>query len=143
MRIRWDEEKKIYPFAWHPNFSYNVIITYQSDPNAQSYLPEEQKALEQFVRKGGGLIIFGIPPKDETVANNWSLNALCKKFDAEIKTGHDIYRDKPYAVIEHSSAWKVTAKGNKGLPVAVSRKFGKGHIVIFGHNELLQANRRD
>ena len=36
-RIMYDKENKIYPFAWIPNPKINVIITEQSDPNAQDY----------------------------------------------------------------------------------------------------------
>ncbi len=143
VRIRWDEEKNIYPFAWHPNFEYNVIITHQSDPNAQKYLPEEQTALEQFVRQGGGLIIIGVPPGDESVANEWSLNQLCRKFDAEITSETAQYQNQNYAVITHSKDWERTAEGESGKPVVVYRKFGKGHVVIMGHDNILQTKRED
>ena len=33
------------PFAWWPNPRWNVVITSQSSPRSQDYLPEERKAL--------------------------------------------------------------------------------------------------
>ncbi|MGQ7868420.1 hypothetical protein [Sunxiuqinia sp. sy24] len=143
VRVKWDEENRIYPFAWHPNFSYNVIITHQSDPNAQEYLPEEQEALVDFVNHGGGLIIFGVPPKTEDVADGWSLNQLCERFDAKISAQKDTYRETSYAVIEHSDDWEPSQKGENNLPVAVYRKYGKGHIAIYGHDELLSTKRQE
>lgn len=143
IRVKWDEEKKIFPFAWHPNFLYNVIITHQSDPNSQNYLPEEQEALVEFVKQGGGLIIFGIPPKTEKIAKGWSLNQLCEKFEAEITAQKDIYRETPYAVIKYNNKWEVSQKGEKNLPVSVYRKFGKGHVAILGHDELLTTKREE
>lgn len=143
VRIPWDEENKILPFAWHPNFSYNTVITHQSDPNAQGYLPEEQKALEDFVRQGGGLIIIGVPPKSETIAKEWSLNELCNRFDAEITADTDKYQNLPYAVIKHNNEWEVTASGENGEPVVVYREFGKGHVAILGHGDIMQTKKED
>lgn len=143
VRVKWDEENRIYPFAWHPNFDYNVIITHQSEPNAQNYLPEEQKALVNFVEQGGGLLIFGVPPKNEEIANNWSLNELCGKFGARISAKKEIYRETPYAVINYNDDWQVIHAGENKLPVAVFRKYGNGYVTIFGHDELLSAKRKE
>ena len=30
IRIPYDTKNKIYPFAWYPNFTYNVVITEQN-----------------------------------------------------------------------------------------------------------------
>jgi hypothetical protein len=76
IRLRWDEENRIYPFAWHPNFEYNVIITHQNSAQAQSYTPEEQEALIAFVQNGGGLLVFGRAPANAELASGWSLNAF-------------------------------------------------------------------
>ncbi len=143
IRMIWDEENKIYPFAWHPNFSYNVIITHQSDFNAQNYLPEEQEALESFVNEGGGLLVFGKSPKNEKLAEQWSLNTLCKKFGAEFicKTGK--YRETTYAEISYSEDWEVIAKNDNDNAVGVYRKYGKGHVIIYGSDELLHVDRKN
>ncbi|MEE4117316.1 MAG: hypothetical protein V2I37_14185, partial [Marinilabiliaceae bacterium] len=143
IRLKWDEENRIYPFAWHPNFSYNVIITIQSDPNAQDYLPEEIDALENFVNDGGGLLIFAPPPKTEEIAESWSLNTLCSRFDAAISPETDTYRNSNYAVLTCGNDWDVIAKGEKGQPVHITRQAGKGFISIIGNDELLQTNRND
>ena len=143
VRVKWDEENRIYPFAWHPNFSYNVIITNQSDTRAQDYLPEEQDALVNFVNSGGGLLIFAPPPKTEEIASSWSLNELCKKFDASISSEIDIYRDSKYAALSHGEDWEIVAQGEEGKAVHITRAYGKGFISIIGNDELLQTNRRD
>lgn len=143
VRFRWDEENKIYPFAWHPNFEYNVIISNQSDPSAQEYLPEEQDALIEFVADGGGLIVFGVAPKTEEQRNSWSLNELCKKLGAQFLTETDNYRGQQYAVLEHSDVWSENAVGDNNKPVIIYRKYKKGHVMLVGHEELLQANRKE
>ncbi len=143
VRIPWKTKEKIFPFSWHPNFSYNVIITNQSDLNAQEYLPQEQEALEKFVNDGGGLIICGVAPQNHSLAKDWSLNKLCKRFDASLLCDIDSCGGQPYAVIEHGGDWKVIENGKKGLPVAVSRTFGKGFVAIYGHGEILQAKKQN
>lgn len=141
VRMVWDEENKIYPFAWHPNYDYNVIITNQGDHKSQSYLPEEQEAIEQFVREGGGLLVFGAVPQTEVIAGRWSLNMLCQKFGATLKCDADKYRNARYSVIEHSDDWEVIAHGENHQAVAVYRQYGKGHVIIYGSDELLSVNR--
>ena len=49
IRIPYDPERKIYPFAWYPNFRYNVIITFQNDPSAPVYTEQECLLLKDFV----------------------------------------------------------------------------------------------
>ncbi len=141
IRIRWDEKKMIFPFAWHPNFSFNVIITHQSDLNAQKYLPEEQEALKQFVKDGGGLIIVGVPPANAKMAKNWSLNELCQQFGAQILAETDRVDDQDYAVISANDEWEIATQGTEGKPVGVIRSFGKGYVSILGKDAVFQVNR--
>jgi len=42
-----------------PNPRFNLLITFQSNPRAQAYLPEEGAAVMQFVKNGGVLVVIG------------------------------------------------------------------------------------
>ena len=53
-----EDGKLLRPFGWVPNPRFNVVISFQSNPEAQSYLPEERAALVDFVTRGGGLIVI-------------------------------------------------------------------------------------
>lgn len=143
VRMPWDETRKIYPFAWYPNFEYNVIITSQTDLNAQNYLPEEQEALVRFVNEGGGLIIFGTTPTAGKLVEEWSLNQLSSRFGAKFTSESDAYRDVAYATISCNNEWEVKAKGEKGNPVVASRQLGKGKVIVVGHEELLSNTKGD
>ena len=76
IRIPYDTENKIYPFAWYPNFNYNVIITEQTDLNAQHYTDKEIKAMVDFVKDGGALVIGAVPVGDQEKLDAWTLNQL-------------------------------------------------------------------
>lgn len=143
VRLKWDEQNRIYPFAWHRNFTYNVIITNQSDTRSQDYLPEEQEALVQFVNEGGGLLIMAPSPPDEDIASSWTLNQLCNIFGAALTPETEIYRNIPYSVVSHDEKWSVRARGENGKPVHITRPYGRGFVTIMGHDELLQTNRND
>ena len=143
VRFHWNDSLKIFPFAWHPNFDYNVIISHQSDHRAQEYLPEEQDALVKFVENGGGLILYGIAPPNDSVAGAWSFNRLCEKFGAELTPSTDLYNQKKYSVIQTDSEWEVINKGENGNVVSAYRPFGKGFVSIFGHDEMISVRRKD
>jgi hypothetical protein len=143
VRVKWNEEKRIYPFAWHPNFEYNVVISNQSDPSAQEYLPEEQEALLSFVKKGGGLIVIGMPPKSEEIAATWSLNIMLRKLGSGFTTSTDQFRNRQWAALDHTDDWSVVERGSEGKPVIITRKYGKGYVSVIGHEEILQTDRKD
>ncbi|MFQ6134105.1 MAG: hypothetical protein ACE5R4_18830, partial [Armatimonadota bacterium] len=119
-----------FPFGWWRTPEFNVVITYQGDPNAQSYLPEERKALREFVERGGGLIIIPSPPRSEEVAEAWSLNALASDFGAFVTAGRAATASGQAAVLRLSEEWEVTARGEKGEPVRAQRRYGKGRVVL-------------
>ena len=143
VRFHWNDSLKIYPFAWHPNFEYNVIISHQSDHRAQEYLPEEQEALLQFVENGGGLVLYGVAPPNDSIAGAWSFNHLCKKFDAELTANTDVYNAKKYSIIQTGLDWEVLNRGENGNAVSVFRKYGNGYVAIFGHDEMISVRRKD
>ena len=131
-RIMYDKENKIYPFAWIPNPKINVIITEQSDPNAQDYLPKEQDALIEFVNNGGSLVIIGASSKDKDKMKNWSLNGLVQKFGAELTEGMDQFNGKDHAVIKIGTDWETVEKGENGKTVIARKIVGKGRVMILG-----------
>ena len=99
IRIPYDTENKIYPFAWYPNFNYNVIITEQTDLNAQHYTDKEIKAMVDFVKDGGALVIGAVPVGDQEKLDAWTLNQLVGEFGAKLTTESDKYRGMDYAVV--------------------------------------------
>lgn len=104
IRIPYDPERKIYPFAWYPNFRYNVIITFQNDPSAPVYTEQECLLLKDFVSEGGGLIILADPVKAEQV-DNWSLNRLLKSFDASYTKDYQNYKNRRHIGLALSEQW--------------------------------------
>ena len=133
IRIPYDPENKIYPFGWYPNFKYNVIITEQTDLNAQHYTDKEIKALVDFVEDGGALIIGAIPVDNQEKINNWTLNKLIREFGASLTSEKDEYRNTAYAVLDIDDDWNSMAKGANGKCVMAQRTFGKGKVVVLGH----------
>lgn len=70
------------PFAWVPLPEFNVVITYQGNPDYPPYLPEEREVLRRFIEEGGGLIILGARPRSKEEEGSWSLNRLAGIFGA-------------------------------------------------------------
>lgn len=127
-----NDQERIFPFAWYPNFKYNIVITHQNSTDSQDYTPEEQAALVKFVEDGGSLVIVGAPVNNEEKMNAWTLNELARKFDAELLPRSDKAYNSGAAVLKLGDDWKVTVKGEKGEPVQAQRTFGKGKVVLMG-----------
>lgn len=143
VRIPVDPDKGIRPFAWYPNFSYNVIITEQADPTGQNYTEKEQKALEKFVKDGGLLIIQGSPVGDADKMKTWSLNELARRFGGELLPETVKHKDRHYARLQVDDSWEVTAKGDKGEAVQARRSFGKGKVVLHGSMDAIRHQGKD
>lgn len=143
LRIPVDTKERIYPFAWYPNFQFNVVITEQSDTNGQPYTANEQKALVDFVNKGGSLVILGNPSGDEAAMQAWTLNGLARKFGGELLAKKDNYQKRGYATLKLDGQWEVIAKGENGDPVQARRKFGKGKVVLLGHQDAIRHRGKD
>jgi hypothetical protein len=129
IRIPYDPEHKIYPFAWYPNFKYNVIITFQNDPSAPAYTEQERLLLKQFVSEGGSLIILADPIPSETV-NNWSLNRLLKDFNANYTGDYQSYKSCQHIGLTLSEQWTPWEMGNDSLPIRAYREYGKGRVAV-------------
>ncbi|MFC2168862.1 hypothetical protein ACFLRW_07755, partial [Acidobacteriota bacterium] len=134
-RIMYDKENKIFPFSWIPNPPINVIITEQSDPNAQDYLDEEQEALIAFVNRGGGLVIIGAPVEEKEKIEDWSLNRLAQRFGAELTEEVDQYQYADHAVIKIGENWEAVETGENGGIVIARKVVGQGRIMLLGGNK--------
>lgn len=143
IRIPVDPSQGIRPFAWYPNFPVNILITEQSDPNGQHYTEAEQKALVQFVKNGGTLIIQGVPVGDADKMKAWSLNSLARQFGGELTTDSDHYEGRHYAALKLNNNWQVTAQGKEGKAVAARRTFGKGKVVLHGSLDAIRHRGKD
>ena len=122
--------KDTFPFAWWRLPEFNVVITYQEDPNAQEYLPEEREALKAFVERGGGLIVMGTAPRSKGIADAWSLNKLARVFGASYTPQRVRFGRGTAAVLTVGKEWEVLARGEGGKPVRARRTFGKGRVVV-------------
>lgn len=139
VRIPVNTQERIFPFAWYPNFSYNVIITEQSDPEGQQYTETERKALKEFVEQGGALVIMGAPVRDKEKMENWSLNKLAAQFGGSLLPE----ADKGFATLNLTDDWEIMEKGSKGQPVQAKRTFGKGKVVLIGSHSPFRHKGKD
>ncbi|MHC4118726.1 MAG: hypothetical protein ACYSWO_14600 [Planctomycetota bacterium] len=120
------------PFAWWPNARYNVVVTFQKDPRAQEYLPQEVAALKRYVESGGGLVLLGGTPSRRQENEQWPLNKLAKDFGVTFSTATDTVDGVRMPVLEMSSDWERHLSGAQGKPVIVRRPYGRGRVLIIG-----------
>jgi len=128
------------PFAWWPNARYNAVITFQADPRAQQYLPQEVAALKQYVERGGGLILLGGNPSRQGI-EQWPLNRLAKQFGAGFSTENDTVEAVTMPVLEISSDWQSHLNGSQGKPVIARRQYGAGRVLIIGSVKYIEPPR--
>jgi len=126
------------PFAWWPNPRYNVVIAFQADPKAQQYLSEEVTALKKYVDNGGGVILLGSSQRDRGRIKQWPLNKLAKELGAEFTSESDVLNEARMSVLSTGKEWETIRKGDKGKPVIVGRRFGKGRVLIVGSVSYLE-----
>ncbi|UCG49846.1 MAG: hypothetical protein JSU94_08685, partial [Phycisphaerales bacterium] len=133
------------PFAWWPNPRYNVVITFQADPRAQQYLPQEIDANKECVGSGGGLVILGGRVSRRGL-DDWPLNKLARRFGAAFTDASDMLEGVRMPVLKLSQEWEAFVRGAKGEPVIARRESGKGRIVVigsFGYLESKQGRSRN
>ncbi|MBN1918400.1 MAG: hypothetical protein JW889_10850 [Verrucomicrobia bacterium] len=133
---------EVWPFGWWPNPRYNVVITHQSGPESQDYLPEERAALKAFVEAGGGLIIVGWA-QDEEKLEGWTLNKLAAELGGSFSPETDVLGDEHAAMVRVDRAWEVFERGRENRPVIARRGVGKGHVVLMGSLALIEQNDND
>lgn len=143
IRIPYDEQRNVKPFAWYPNEKYNIVITEQQDARAQEYTDKEITALTEFVKKGGGLVIMSGVVKDEALVKAWSLNKLAAAFDAELIAGEVKYKGDKYMGLKGNQKWEVVAKSEDGTPVQMRRTFGKGRVMLIGSVDAFRQAGKD
>ncbi|MDR2039906.1 MAG: hypothetical protein LBQ60_18445 [Bacteroidales bacterium] len=143
IRIYYNRDEKIYPFGWFDNPEFNVVITEQSDPKAQSYTDKEIEALDQFVSRGGGLVIMAPSLRDTTMLENWSICRLMQHFGGAITGKTEMSDGIRYAVPSGNKSWEVLQIGETRKPIAIGSKYKKGHVVIIGHPDAFRYKRDD
>ncbi|MCL2560762.1 MAG: DUF4350 domain-containing protein [Rikenellaceae bacterium] len=141
IRAYYDNENRIYPFAWWDNPEFNVVFTEQTDHNAQEYTDEEIDALEQFVANGGGLVIVA-SPKTADVMNRWSINNLAKRFGMAFSDQTDMHSGARFAVVEGREHRSLLG-GEEGRSLAGIVKHEKGYVALVGHSSAVKFNDRD
>ncbi len=131
------------PFAWWPNPRYNVVITFQADPRAQDYLPEEIEALKEHLRCGGGLVILGGRISKRGDFEQWPLNRLAKQFGAGFSSDSDTLDGVTMPVLDLSSDWEVCLSGANGKPVIARSQWQKGRILMVGSFGYLESMKNE
>lgn len=140
------------PFGWWPNAEYNAVITYQTDPNAQQYLPEEISALRTFVEAGGGLLLIGGGIHAGERLSTWSLNKLAHEFGAAWtdqlavppygNTGGEIGESLTLptagrvASFALDDAWQTLLGDGDGCSILAVREFGAGRVAVLSDMEI-------
>ncbi len=164
VRVLYDTENKIYPFAWWPNTKYDVIITEQSSPEAQDYTDAEIAAIVKFVQGGGGLLIQGNPirrggpartsssspansaatPAGAPSLSEWTLNKLASAFSGRLTNQDTTISGIRWAKMELGKEWSAMPSPN-GLPreVVAIRKFGKGKVILCGNLSAIRKGGKD
>ena len=152
-RVRLGEGKKR-PFGWWPNPEFNVVITYQNQPQAQEYLPEEITATQTFVEEGGGLVIIGGALHSSDDVKRWPINSLAKRFGADfsadvvpvpfVDAGNSLTKPLELpasfelAALSLDKSWSLLICGSDAVPILAIREFGKGRVVIISNLEMIK-----
>ncbi len=119
------------PFAWWPNADWNVVITYQSGPDAQQYLDEEKEALQQFLASGGGLVVLApgrIYGRDKIA--QWPLNELARQYGGAFSAKADRIGERRVPTLDIGVTWETVLAGDAGMPLIARRKLGGGRVVL-------------
>ncbi|MBM3879254.1 MAG: hypothetical protein FJ387_05975 [Verrucomicrobia bacterium] len=119
--------KPLRPFGWVPNPRFNVLITYQSDPQAQPYLPDERSAVAAFVHNGGGLVIVdnGLARPDKQRLEPWAEHSLATSFGVDFQS---FIAGKTSTLLD--STWELMHQGDRPGAGVFSRTAGQGRIVL-------------
>ena len=141
IRAYYDNENRIYPFAWWDNPEFNIIITEQNSSDSQQYTDDEIDAVEQFVANGGGLIIMASPQNAE-VMQTWSINKLARRFGATFSANTDVIQNVRFAVIEGENITPLK-KGDNNQTIAGVVRYKEGYVALIGHPSIFKYNNRD
>ncbi|MBT7101807.1 hypothetical protein HN937_30800, partial [Candidatus Poribacteria bacterium] len=142
------------PFGWWENPTYNAVVTYQVDPNAQPYLPGEIAAVRAFVEAGGGLVMIGGGRRAEDAAERWPINDLAAEFGAmfthrrtSVSAPADASRHgiaTPLILPDGAEAGAIQVDddwepllGDDG-PVLARREYGQGRVLAISDLDMLK-----
>ncbi|MCK4997908.1 MAG: hypothetical protein KAS23_00180 [Anaerohalosphaera sp.] len=140
-RVRIPVANKVHPFAWWENPEFNVVLT-EGAMGYPDYIIEERKAIDKFVRDGGGLVVSGSWVRDDAAGKEWSLNTMLKRYGATVQTGRENYNGGRYPRLKVNADWEVVIKGDSGSPIYARRKVGKGRIVLLASSSLYRFDRK-
>ena len=154
-RVRFGYEKQR-PFDWWPNPEFNAVITYQTDPRAQDYLPEEVEAVREFVEAGGGLIIIsgggGVYGAD--AIDRLPINSLAREFGAtltdqassspfsdsgdQITAALELPDSGKLTALSLDASWQTLISGANDAPILAAREFGRGRVAILSSMDVIK-----
>ena len=140
-RIRIPVEKT-HPFAWWPTPKFNVVLS-EGGQNDPAYIFEEHKALKEFIKDGGGLVISGAWAKDPESARKWTLNKMLNQYGANILSTRQTYYGRKFPELKTDHNWEVVLKSDEGKPIYARRKFGKGRIALFASSALYRFDKKN
>ncbi len=126
-----------------PCSTFNVVLTYQGDANAQDYTPAERRDLRTFVEQGGGLLIIGEGVKTPDQAARWPLNALGRDYGVRVGDKSTTLRGQPVPSLSLDGPWEVRAAGTDGRPIMAVRSFGKGRVASISTLLLVRSHPGD
>ncbi|MDD2597821.1 MAG: hypothetical protein PHO37_01160 [Kiritimatiellae bacterium] len=141
-RVRIPVANKVHPFAMWKNPEFNVVLT-EGAVSYPDYIPEERKAVMEFVKAGGGLVISGSSIKDKEVAKGWSLNLMMAEYGAVVREGTEKYNGGRYPKLQTTDEWEVVLKGDGGAPIYARRTFGQGRIVFLASSSLYRFDKNN
>lgn len=148
-----DTQLSGFTLDWKPIFTQDVIVL--TNVEARGLGLGQVRMIEEFVKQGGGLVIFG---GLLTLGQNWNMERGWTDFlPVELNMPWEIRQCKPaveFALPETNSllkdvSWqkapvvlfrhmvkpkpgaKVLLSGTKGEPLIVGDQFGKGRVVVF------------
>jgi len=140
-RIRISVAPKVYPFAWWATPKWNVVLSEGAVENP-GYMLEEREALEDYLSRGGGLIISGDWHSSKPDAS-WSLNQLLSEYGAEFLAERTPYNGSNWPLIRVDGNWETVLKNEEDQPIYARRSYGKGRIVLFAAPDLYRFSEKD